>query len=148
MTPAQLGLKVFYTQQDLNHLERNGCAVQIISFAEATNLTLKRKIDRSFNTDTPCVLLYYSACNPPSQAHPEEQVCISFSSLHLVIKRKKHKSLVFSLQAWQNLLFCSEIRAWGQSGNWSSCHSWVPLSRYILQTALVQEASKPHTAAS
>lgn len=53
MTPTQLGLKVFHTQQDLNHWERTGCAIQRISSAEATNLTLKRKLTHA-SMQTPC----------------------------------------------------------------------------------------------
>lgn len=61
MTPAPLGLKVLYTQQDLNHLERKGCAVQMISSAGATSLTLKRKLtDTSMRT--PCAFCSLLFC--------------------------------------------------------------------------------------
>lgn len=59
-----------------------------------------------------CLAPYYSACNPSLQACCEKWVCTSFSSLHLVIMRKKHETPMSSPRAGQDLPFCCEIRAW------------------------------------
>ena len=133
MTPAQLGLKVLYTQQDLNHLERKGCAVQMISSSEATKLTLKRKLTDA-STQTPCASCSLLFCLQSFITGMLRGV-----GLHQLFQlalgyHKKRETSVFAPWAGQDLPFCSKIRAWGKSGNWRCCHSWAPLSIRILQT--------------
>lgn len=57
LTPAQQDLKATYTWKGLNHLERKGCVLQMISSTEATSPAPKRKMGRCFPVSTACALL-------------------------------------------------------------------------------------------